>query len=53
MESIVEEQYNLSRGAGISILESENMADFDRVAYGVLLARDLQKEAQIYSNTSK
>jgi len=46
LENIIEEQYQLARKAGISITESNDMADFERDAYLNLLIRDLKKEAK-------
>lgn len=42
MEYVIEQQYQLSRYANISIVESEQMADIDRYAYYALLLKDEQ-----------
>jgi hypothetical protein len=43
----VEEQYYLSRKAGISITESSYLPDFEREAYVNMLKRDLKEEAEL------
>jgi hypothetical protein len=42
----VEEQFQLSRKAGINISESNSLADFEREAYLNLLIKDLKNEAE-------
>lgn len=46
LENIVEEQYYLAKRAGISILESSLLPDFEREAYINLVLRDLKKEQE-------
>jgi hypothetical protein len=51
MESIVAQQYQLSKHAGISISESLQMAEFEREAYLNLLVRDIKREAESISGS--
>lgn len=44
-ESIIREQYELSK-IGISLTESSNMPDFERIAYVNLLIKDKKSEAE-------
>ena len=46
MESLVEEQYLISKHAGINITESMQLADFERDAYVNLTIRDMKKELE-------
>lgn len=46
LESITEEQFQLARKAGISILESTMLPEFEREAYVNLLIKDLKKEVE-------
>ena len=46
MESLVEEQYLLSKHAGINISESMELADFEREAYVNLVLRDMKRELE-------
>lgn len=46
LENILEEQFQLARKAGISIIESNNMADFEREVCLNMLIRDLKTEAK-------
>jgi len=46
MESIVIEQYQLAKHAGISLIESNELAEFEREAYVNLLVRDINRETE-------
>lgn len=50
MNSIIEDQYNLSKHVHISLDESGNMPDFERAAYIALLIRDKRKEHEAMNN---
>jgi hypothetical protein len=47
LNSIIEEQYQLSKNVNISIVESGELIDFERLAYISLLVRDKRKENEI------
>jgi hypothetical protein len=46
LDAIILEQYHLSKGAGISISESNEISEFEREAYINLLIKDIRKEAE-------
>lgn len=46
LESITEEQFQLARKAGISILESTMLPEFEREAYVNMLIKDLKREVE-------
>jgi len=46
LERIVEEQYQLAKSAGISLLESSEIPDFERGVYLDLVATDLKRETE-------
>lgn len=46
LESITEEQFQLARKAGISIMESTMLPEFEREAYVNMLIKDLKKEVE-------
>jgi hypothetical protein len=47
LNSIIEEQYQLSKFVNISVFESGELYDFERLAYISLLIRDKKKENQL------
>ena len=49
-EQIILEQYILSKRAHISILDSNNMAEFERSFYIDILIREAQEEAESFQN---
>jgi hypothetical protein len=50
LESILQEQYFLARGANISIQDSNNMPEFERKMIVGMLSKDLKEEAEAYNN---
>jgi len=46
MESIVTEQYQLAKHAGISLVESSLMPEFEREAFINLLVKDIKRETE-------
>lgn len=49
LNSIIEEQYQLSKNINISLEESGNMPDFERIIYASLLLRDKKNEEESLS----
>lgn len=50
IESIIQEQYFLARGANITITDSNRMPDFERKLIVGMLSKDLKEEAEAYNN---
>ena len=46
MVSLIEEQYLLSKHAGINITECMGLVDFEREAYVSLVIRDMKREVE-------
>ena len=46
MESILIEQYQLAKNANISLIESNELTEFEREAYINLLVRDINRETE-------
>ena len=49
LNSIIEEQYQLSKNINISLQESGDLPDFERIIYVNLLLRDKKKEEESLS----
>ena len=49
LNSIIEEQYQLTKNINISLEESGNMPDFERIIYASLLLRDKKNEEESLS----
>ena len=47
LDAIVQEQYYLARKAGISLMESSMIPDFEREAYVNMLLKDLKDEMEL------
>jgi len=47
LNSVIEEQYQLSKYVNISVIESGELIDFERLAYVSLLVRDKKKENEL------
>jgi hypothetical protein len=50
LESILNEQYFLARGANISIQDSNKMPDFERKMFVGMLSKDIKEEQAAYNN---
>lgn len=53
MESILKEQWLLSKHGNISPEESDNLPDFERAVYINFLLSDQKKEQEQWSNSKK
>jgi len=53
LDGIIDDQYWLSRRAHISISESNEMAEFERLFFVSLLLRDIKEERESYEGLSK
>ena len=53
LDRIIDDQYWLSRRAHISISESNEMAEFERLFFVSLLLRDIKEERESYEGLSK
>lgn len=51
LKDVVREQYELSRNAGISLTESDDMPDFEREVYINILLSDLKREADMMNSS--
>jgi len=52
LDRIIDDQYWLSRRAHISISESNEMAEFERLFFVSLLLRDIKEERESYEGLS-
>ena len=50
LESILNEQYFLAKGANISIYDSNLMPDFERSMFVGMLTKDIKEEMEVYSS---
>lgn len=53
IDRIIDDQYWLSRRANISVSESNEMAEFERLFFVSLLLRDIKEEKESYEGLSK
>lgn len=53
LESLTYEQFQLSRHANISLSESSLLPEFEREAYVNMLLREMRKEVEAMSSTSR
>ena len=53
LDRIIDDQYWLSRRAHISISESNEMAEFERLFFVSLLLRDIKEERESYEGLGK
>ena len=53
LDGIIDDKYWLSRRAHISISESNEMAEFERLFFVSLLLRDIKEERESYEGLSK
>lgn len=52
LDRIIDDQYWLSRRAHISVSESNEMAEFERLFFVSLLLRDIKEERESYEGLS-
>jgi hypothetical protein len=52
IDRIIDDQYWLSRRANISVSESNEMAEFERLFFVSLLLRDIKEERESYEGLS-
>jgi len=52
LDRIIDDQYWLSRRANISVSETNEMAEFERLFFVSILLRDIKEETQSYEELS-
>lgn len=50
LDKIIDDQYWLSKRANISVQESNQMAEFERIFFVSLLLKDIKEETEAYEN---
>lgn len=53
LNSIIEEQYLLAKNVNMSLHDTEELPDFERIIYVNLLLRDKRKEEEALANATK